>query len=101
MGILFLFYSLQVECLSWTAGMTTSDIVFVLCIAWVGNGTYWAHYETSGGMTFRLMWNEQPLFKTWISDAQHCLFLENADQNYNEITPPTGQNGHHQKVYKQ
>jgi len=25
----------------------------------------------------------------------------NANQNYNELSPQTGQNGHHQKVYKQ
>ena len=25
----------------------------------------------------------------------------NTNQNYNEILPHTGQNGHHQKVYKQ
>lgn len=36
MGILFLFYSLQVEYL-WTTGMATLDIVIVLCIAWIGN----------------------------------------------------------------
>ena len=28
-------------------------------------------------------------------------FRGNANQNYNEISPHTGQNGHHQKVYKQ
>ena len=25
----------------------------------------------------------------------------NANQNYNEVSPHTSQNGHHQKVYKQ
>ena len=25
----------------------------------------------------------------------------NANQNYNEVSPHTGQNGHHQKIYKQ
>ena len=25
----------------------------------------------------------------------------NANQNYNEVPPHTGQNGHHQKIYKQ
>ena len=29
------------------------------------------------------------------------LIIRNANQNYNEISPHTGQNGHHQKVYKQ
>ena len=29
----------------------------------------------------------------------HCW--RNANQNYNEISPHTGQNGHHQKMYKQ
>ena len=28
-------------------------------------------------------------------------YQRNANQNYNEILPHTGQNGHHQKVYKQ
>ena len=28
------------------------------------------------------------------------LIIRNANQNYNEISPHTGQNGHHQKVYK-
>ena len=28
-------------------------------------------------------------------------YERNANQNYNEISPHTGQNGHHQKVYKQ
>ena len=28
-------------------------------------------------------------------------YQRNANQNYNEISPHTGQNGHHQKVYKQ
>ena len=27
-------------------------------------------------------------------------YQRNANQNYNEISPHTGQNGHHQKVYK-
>ena len=25
----------------------------------------------------------------------------NANQNYNKVSPHTGQNGHHQKIYKQ
>ena len=32
------------------------------------------------------------------------LYIErerNASQNYSEVSPHTGQNGHHQKVYKQ
>ena len=29
------------------------------------------------------------------------IIRENANQNYNEISPHTSQNGHHQKVYKQ
>ena len=33
---------------------------------------------------------------TW-KDTQHCSLLEKC----NEVSPPTGQNGHHQKVYKQ
>ena len=28
-------------------------------------------------------------------------YERNANQNYNEISPHTGQNGHRQKVYKQ
>ena len=28
-------------------------------------------------------------------------YLRNANQNYNEISPHTNQNGHHQNVYKQ
>ena len=28
-------------------------------------------------------------------------YQRNANQNYNKISPRTGQNGHHQKVYKQ
>ena len=28
-------------------------------------------------------------------------YYRNANQNYKEISPHTGQNGHHQKVYKQ
>ena len=28
-------------------------------------------------------------------------YLKNANQNYNEVLPHTGQNGHHQKIYKQ
>ena len=27
-------------------------------------------------------------------------YERNANQNYNEISPHTGQNGHHQKVYR-
>ena len=27
-------------------------------------------------------------------------YQRNANQNYNEVSPHTGQNGHHQKVYK-
>ena len=27
-------------------------------------------------------------------------YQKNANQNYNEVLPHTGQNGHHQKVYK-
>ena len=28
-------------------------------------------------------------------------YWRNANQNYNEVSPHTGQNGHHQKIYKQ
>ena len=28
-------------------------------------------------------------------------YYRNADQNYNEVSPHTGQNGHHQKIYRQ
>ena len=28
-------------------------------------------------------------------------YLRTANQNYNELSPHTGQNGHYQKVYKQ
>ena len=28
-------------------------------------------------------------------------YQKKANQNYNEVSPHTGQNGHHQKVYKQ
>ena len=28
-------------------------------------------------------------------------YYSNANENYNEISPHTGQNAHHQKVYKQ
>ena len=27
-------------------------------------------------------------------------YQRSANQNYKEVSPPTGQNGHHQKVYK-
>ena len=30
-----------------------------------------------------------------------AYYQRNANQNYNEILPHTGQNDHHQKVYKQ
>ena len=29
------------------------------------------------------------------------LIITNANQNYNELSPHTSQNGHHQKIYKQ
>ena len=29
------------------------------------------------------------------------IYKKNANQNYNELSPHTSQNGHHQKVYKQ
>ena len=29
------------------------------------------------------------------------IMRENANQNYNEVSPHSGQNGHHQKIYKQ
>ena len=29
------------------------------------------------------------------------LNITNANQNYNELSPHTSENGHHQKVYKQ
>ena len=28
-------------------------------------------------------------------------YERNADQNYNEVSPHTSQNGHHQKIHKQ
>ena len=28
-------------------------------------------------------------------------YQRNANQNYNEVSPHTDQNGHHQKIYKQ
>ena len=30
-------------------------------------------------------------------DAQHLKLLENSSQNYSEISPHIGQNGHHKK----
>ena len=35
----------------------------------------------------------------WMLNITH--YQRNENQNYNEITPHTGQNGHFQKVYKQ
>ena len=35
------------------------------------------------------------LTNTW-KDAQHHSLLENANQKYNELSPHTSQNGHHQ-----
>ena len=29
------------------------------------------------------------------------ITIQNANQNYNEVLPDTGQNGHHQKIYQQ
>ena len=29
------------------------------------------------------------------------LIIKNTNQNYNEVSPHMGQNGHHQKIYKQ
>ena len=41
------------------------------------------------------------LFETpWIAARQASLPIT-ISQNYNEISPHTSQNGHHQKVYKQ
>ena len=34
-------------------------------------------------------------------NAQHHSFQRNANQNYNEVSLHTSQNGHQQKVYKQ
>ena len=31
----------------------------------------------------------------------NMALLLDANQNYNEISPYTGQNGHHQKIYNQ
>ena len=36
-----------------------------------------------------------------IPKHDHLLLLRNANQNYNEVSPHTSQNGHHQKIYKQ
>ena len=33
--------------------------------------------------------------------AQHCSLLEKCKSNYNEKSPHSGQDGHHQKIYKQ
>ena len=33
-------------------------------------------------------------------DAQIAHYYTNSNQNYNEVSPHTGQNGHHQKDYK-
>ena len=38
--------------------------------------------------------------KPW-KDAQYFSLLEKSNHNYNEISPHTDQNGHHQKIYKQ
>ena len=33
-------------------------------------------------------------------EAHEKMFNRNANQNYNEVLPHIGQNGHHQKLYK-
>ena len=36
----------------------------------------------------------------WLTNMKRCSTSQ-ANQNYNEVLPHTGQNGHHQKIYKQ
>ena len=38
------------------------------------------------------------LIKKWAKEKM--LNIRNANQNYNEVSPHTGQSGHHQKIYK-
>ena len=37
---------------------------------------------------------------TW-KDTQHHSLLEKCKQNHSEASPHTGQNGHHEKIYRQ
>ena len=40
--------------------------------------------------------------KTHMNITNHITnYQRNANQNYNEVSPHTSQNGHHQKIYKQ
>ena len=38
--------------------------------------------------------------KKHMKNSQHHYLLDNRDQNYNEVSSCTGQNGHYQKIYK-
>ena len=56
-----------------------------------------------------IKWAEDPFLQRGHTDVQQThekmfnisSYQGNANQNYNEIPPHTGQNGHHQKIHKQ
>ena len=39
--------------------------------------------------------------KKHMKSCSTSLIIRNANQNYNEVSPHTSSNGHHQKIYKQ
>ena len=51
-------------------------------------------------LAWKIPWKEEPGRLQFIG-SQRVRHERNANENYNEVSPHTSQNGPHQKVYKQ
>ena len=81
-----------------------------LAISWEAIG-YFRESCLSKGQTLMAWRVRMEVVKTSIPDSSLKMCLKrcstllivkrNANQNYNDISPHTGQSGHHQKIYKQ
>ena len=54
----------------------------------------------SSTLAWKIPWKEEPGRLQFIG-SQRVRHERNANENYNEVSPHTSQNGPHQKVYKQ
>ena len=75
--------------------------------SWMALPTQWTWVWASSGKWWRIekpgmlqSMGAQRVICNWVTEEQQNHYYRNANQNYNEVSPHTSQNGDPQKVYK-